>query len=165
MYVCKALSQLEGLSLSNNQISELKDGQFENCTNLKWLCLSNNKLKTVGSGSFRGLIKLTTLELDKNEIAEIADNSFESLTELNVLLLNNNNIKRIKRSCFEPMKDSIGLVQIYYNEMVKKSRSYYKKSLITVKFRFKIDEDLLEKKKYKSDWNDFIEQFDDDNKV
>ena len=60
------LSELWGLSLIGNELSELPDGMFDNLANLKQLYLFSNKLSELPDRIFYGLASLDVLNIDEN---------------------------------------------------------------------------------------------------
>jgi len=81
------------LNLQFNQINELTTNQFIHLPNLRHLNLqSNNGLSNIDAGAFNNLRKLKTLNMEDNSIVILPPAIFWELTSLNVLNLQNNRI-------------------------------------------------------------------------
>ncbi|XP_072476468.1 adhesion G protein-coupled receptor A3 isoform X2 [Notamacropus eugenii] len=70
------------LILSNNKISELKNGSFSGLSLLERLDLRNNLISTIDPGAFWGLSSLKRLDLTNNRIGCLNANIFRGLTNL-----------------------------------------------------------------------------------
>eukprot|EP00041_Stephanoeca_diplocostata_P035501 m.1256491 g.1256491 ORF g.1256491 m.1256491 type:complete len:1443 (+) comp24711_c0_seq1:673-5001(+) len=92
------LSQLNAVTLSENDITSIEMYTFANLSNLTDIALNNNAITWIGVGAFEGLIKLVTLQLDFNLIDAIPINTFRDLTSLETLYLESNRITIIQQS-------------------------------------------------------------------
>ncbi|KAM0680529.1 hypothetical protein GINT2_001217 [Glugoides intestinalis] len=92
------LTNLESLSLVNNNIKELQPNIFEKLQKLKSLWLYDNKLTEFPEGILSELGSLQTLDLSKNEIKSFPIGSFTDLTNLKILFLSNNKLTEIPPS-------------------------------------------------------------------
>ena len=158
----KNLTKLEILRLDNNEIENIDEKAFENLINLKKLELNNNKLRGIHSNTFKNLAELEILRLDYNEIEELNHAIFDGLSNLNDLFLNNNKLKWIDRKYFKSLK-SMKILQIYENDF--KIFSFFTSS---EELRYCYDfwrhfKAKIETYGYISDWNIFLEQFDESN--
>nr|XP_058159342.1 leucine-rich repeat-containing protein 53 [Dasypus novemcinctus] len=101
------LTKLRTLSLEHNQISSssLTDLTFSKLRSLRVLVLSNNALSTLRGSWFRNTRGLTRLQLDGNQIANLTDSSFggANLHSLRHLDLSNNFISYIGKDAFRPL--------------------------------------------------------------
>ncbi|XP_019636663.1 PREDICTED: SLIT and NTRK-like protein 6 [Branchiostoma belcheri] len=89
------LGNLGGLSLRNNEISDIQDGTFNSIPQLTRLNLSNNKLTTLRSDMFTGLGNLEYLYLNNNDITDIQAGTLNPTSQLRILNLRNNHIQTI----------------------------------------------------------------------
>eukprot|EP00106_Octopus_bimaculoides_P015091 XP_014782533.1 PREDICTED: uncharacterized protein LOC106877970 [Octopus bimaculoides] len=80
------LQNVRILKLSDNKISKIERGSFENLPSLKILNMSNNLISIIECGSFENLTRLEELYLDHNFITNIEHESFYSLINLKELL-------------------------------------------------------------------------------
>jgi slit protein 1 len=104
--VFSALSCLEILNLSGNQIGEIEDGAFNGLTSLVELKLNKNKIRSIYSKMFNQLGKLEVLILDDNEIEVIEEGCFNGLDSLKLLYFNNNpKIKSLSANTFVQLKN------------------------------------------------------------
>ncbi|KAM0679743.1 hypothetical protein GINT2_002153 [Glugoides intestinalis] len=84
------LTNLESLSLQNNNIKELQPNIFNNLQKLESLDLSNNKLTEFPEGILSELGSLQELYLSRNEIKSFPIGLFTDLTNLKILFLSQN---------------------------------------------------------------------------
>ncbi|KAM0679485.1 hypothetical protein GINT2_002328 [Glugoides intestinalis] len=89
------LTNLESLSLVNNNIKELQPNLFNNLQKLEYLNLSKNKLTELPSCVFDGLVNLKSLRLEDNNIKELQPNLFNNLQKLKSLNLSSNKLTEI----------------------------------------------------------------------
>ena len=80
------------IDLSNEKISSIDLGTFNDFFKLEILYLEHNKLTQIKSGTFKGLINLRELWLESNSLASIDKNVFVGLDNLELVCLNNNPI-------------------------------------------------------------------------
>jgi hypothetical protein len=78
---------LQGLSLSNNNISALSADTFDGIEKLKFLDLSANNIGTLGSGIFASMPMLRTLSLRSNPLAALRAGALTGLDQLRFLFL------------------------------------------------------------------------------
>lgn len=88
------------LSLSNNQILEIRDGLFIKCKYLYNIDLSLNAISILSANTFTGLLSLQYLNLSSNYIEFIDQKVFWQTNKLVQLDLNNNKIKAIMDKSF-----------------------------------------------------------------
>ncbi|XP_014052297.1 relaxin receptor 1 isoform X3 [Salmo salar] len=120
--------------LSQNRITLLKTGIFEDLWNLEWLILDENRIASLRQKSFEGLKslfflsllnnslesipkksvcqempRLNWLELEGNKISSLWVSSFQNCTTLTVLALRKNRIQTIEEGIFSGMPNLIDL--------------------------------------------------------
>lgn len=76
----RAITRINSLSAQN--ISTLKSGDFAGMTSLRFLSMTNNQLNSLPDGLFSGLTALTELGLGSNELISLPDGVFSGLTAL-----------------------------------------------------------------------------------
>ena len=81
------LNNLEILSLSYNDLTELIKNNFVNQFKLKYLNLSHNRIYSIEADSFRNLLNLEVLDLSFNILKSIENNIWHGLRSLNDLHL------------------------------------------------------------------------------
>ncbi|XP_020848188.1 adhesion G protein-coupled receptor A3 isoform X2 [Phascolarctos cinereus] len=89
------------LILSNNKISELKNGSFSGLSLLERLDLRNNLISTIDPGAFWGLSSLKKLDLTNNRIGCLNANIFRGLTNLVRLNLSGNLFSSLAQGTFD----------------------------------------------------------------
>eukprot|EP00102_Acyrthosiphon_pisum_P013333 XP_008182869.1 PREDICTED: peroxidasin homolog [Acyrthosiphon pisum] len=112
----KGLTNLSTLYLSNNNISEVKNGAFANLSKLQALFLSENIIDNIETGVFNNLTRLEELHLDYNNIHKLDLEMFKGLTNLNILFLDHNMIRNIPPGTFDSLT-SLSLLQIDQNPL------------------------------------------------
>lgn len=155
----KNLKNLRNLYLFENNLLRIKPNTFVELSNLTFLHLKSNKLIKLEACAFRGLVNLNGLWLEQNEIEEIDSSAFRSLVKLKFLYLHENRLNDIDRNCFALFK-RIGLITLYSNRFENDVVSYFKPELLPKNWL--VDEckdDFVKFGGYKSDWNEFLEQF------
>ncbi|MDR3069449.1 MAG: leucine-rich repeat domain-containing protein, partial [Propionibacteriaceae bacterium] len=78
--------------MSNNQISELPIGEFDNLTSLTGVLLGNNQLSYLRAGVFDKLTQLEELELPRNNLLTLPSGVFSKLTALRALDISHNGL-------------------------------------------------------------------------
>ena len=84
------LSAITSLSISAEDVTSLKSGDFNDLTGLTYLDLSYNTLSSLPSDIFNDTTSLTILYLDNNQLSSLP--SLSSLTSLTELYLNDNSL-------------------------------------------------------------------------
>ena len=97
------LTVLEYLYLDDNELSSLLSGIFDDLTVLKYLSLGNNALSSLPEGIFDELIKLETLYLYDNELSSLPSGIFDDLTALEYLSLRNNELGSLLSGIFDDL--------------------------------------------------------------
>ncbi|XP_036388637.1 fibromodulin-like [Megalops cyprinoides] len=106
-------SRMKYVYLQNNLITGIRDGAFDNATNLVWLMLHDNLISSeaLGDNVFAKLSGLERLYLDHNRLNWVPPNLPRTIRELR---LNHNNISEISASAFEGM-DDLTILQLHNN--------------------------------------------------
>uniref|UniRef100_A0A8D0AIN3 Leucine rich repeats and immunoglobulin like domains 2 n=1 Tax=Sander lucioperca TaxID=283035 RepID=A0A8D0AIN3_SANLU len=113
--------QLKYLNLSNNKISVLEPGCFENISSsllvlklnrnrlavlpskvfklpqLQFLEMKRNKIKIVDSLTFKGMESLRSLKMQRNSITKLMDGAFFGLNNIEELELEHNNLTEVNK--------------------------------------------------------------------
>ncbi|XP_055986318.1 adhesion G protein-coupled receptor A3 [Sorex fumeus] len=89
------------LILSNNKISELKNGSFSGLNLLERLDLRNNLISSIDPGAFWGLSSLKRLDLTNNRIGCLNADIFRGLTNLVRLNLSGNLFSSLSQGTFD----------------------------------------------------------------
>ncbi|MYA98496.1 leucine-rich repeat protein, partial [Candidatus Poribacteria bacterium] len=97
------LSALTNLVLHNNQLTVLSAGVFDGLTALTQLQLNNNQLTTLPTDVFDELSALTDLYLQNNQLTSLSAGAFNGLTALTQLLLNNNQLTTLPAGVFDKL--------------------------------------------------------------
>ena len=84
------LKLLHDLSLSNNNITHLPPGAFQNMTSLRALSLRNVSLASIDKNAFKWLPSLQVLDLSHNKLNTLEREMFLPLTSLREVRLNGN---------------------------------------------------------------------------
>eukprot|EP00439_Symbiodinium_sp_Y106_P000589 s4749_g1.t1 len=87
-----ALTELEVLDLSDNELSDLPPGLFRNLQKLTALSLAENALKVLPPGTFQGLQGLRRLDLHVAGLHELQQEAFRGLDSLGFLDLSQNSL-------------------------------------------------------------------------
>ncbi|KAI1696031.1 leucine rich repeat domain-containing protein [Ditylenchus destructor] len=132
------LSNLQSLSLSRNQISEIDENVFEPLKNLTYLKVAHNRLKTLPSlrflpeletlyaydnqiekvNSFMGLLKLKEVRLDSNKISELPPYMFTANPLLKEIYLSYNKISKVDDTVFG-LLPNVTKLSLKYNQLSK----------------------------------------------
>ncbi|XP_066267163.1 uncharacterized protein [Branchiostoma lanceolatum] len=94
------LTALQELDLSDNLLRNITHGVLGGLANLQTLRLRGNFINNIAAGAFTGLSSLKTLILSKNSISSVSSGDFGTLSTLENLHLDNNDISAIASSAF-----------------------------------------------------------------
>ncbi len=101
----------EELDFTGMGLTELKVGDLDHLTDVKYLTLTINRLTTLPRGLFRDMDSLTHLDLSKNKITALEPYVFEGATNLRSLRMAENSIQTIHRGAFSGLSiDLVGRV-------------------------------------------------------
>ncbi|KAL2103662.1 hypothetical protein ACEWY4_000530 [Coilia grayii] len=108
-------SRMKYVYLHNNQITSIKEGVFDNATDLVWIILHRNLLVSdkIGKNVFSKLKNLQKLYLSSNELSKVPENLPTSLVDLR---LSNNKITKLSDDSFKDMVD-LSHLQIQGNDI------------------------------------------------
>ena len=95
------LTKLDFLALHNTSLSNLPAGVFDNLTALRWLYLSDNSLSSLPAGVFDNLTALESLSLENNSLSSLPAGVFDNLTALESLSLKNNSLSSLPAGVFD----------------------------------------------------------------
>ena len=95
------LTALEGLNLYNNSLSSLPSGIFDKNTALTNLNLSRNSLSSLPSGIFDKNTALTNLNLEENDLGSLSSDVFDKNTALKYLDLSDNDLGSLPEGIFD----------------------------------------------------------------
>lgn len=97
-------SRMKYVYLHNNQISSIKEGVFDNATDLVWIIMHKNQLTSdkLGKNVFSKLKNLQKLYLNTNDLTTVPENLPTSLVDLRI---NNNKITQLSDNTFKGMVD------------------------------------------------------------
>ncbi|XP_037779338.1 LOW QUALITY PROTEIN: insulin-like growth factor-binding protein complex acid labile subunit [Penaeus monodon] len=138
----QALTKLQVLTLSENQISEIIVGDFKGLEKLDILMVENNHIRELGANVFIELPSLNSLNIKHNDISNISEHAFaglednlewlelghnrldhvpshalKSLHNLRQLDLDSNKIVTIPEDAFEGYGDSIKFLMLSRNNI------------------------------------------------
>uniref|UniRef100_A0A8C6LP20 Leucine rich repeats and immunoglobulin like domains 2 n=1 Tax=Nothobranchius furzeri TaxID=105023 RepID=A0A8C6LP20_NOTFU len=117
MHQLQLYASLENLDLTSNSISELKVGSFPSMQ-LKYLNLSNNKISILEPGCFENISSsLLLLRLNRNRLAVLPPKVFR-LPQLQILEMKRNKIKIVDSLTFKGM-DSLKSLKMQRNGITK----------------------------------------------
>ncbi|XP_063432567.1 G-protein coupled receptor GRL101-like isoform X1 [Mytilus trossulus] len=108
------LDRLSYLDMSNNLITELPDGVFQNLFRLVTLNLKDNQIRRLGNGSFSGLTSIRALYLSGNGIEEIYPSAFVGLSQLQTLDLSHQRLVTLQSGTFLGLRSLFSL-DLSYN--------------------------------------------------
>lgn len=110
--------RVKEIDLSNNFISVVEDGAFDNNTNLEILKINYNAIKEIGPNWFRGSPNVYKLSVIYNELTKISDGAFGHLTKNRPLKLrlSANRISDIDAGAFNGVGD-IDILRLNGNKL------------------------------------------------
>lgn len=107
---------LNQLTLSVNNISELNRTSFASILMLTSLWLTYNKITTIHPGTFQFLTHLINLDLSHNQLSEFPWTDLSTLADLELLNLNNNQLVTIPFGAFNNSR-SLRSLQLSNNQL------------------------------------------------
>lgn len=111
----KDLGKLRGLSLCQNNLSQIPKGWFLPLNCLRSLNLDSNKFHVFGANTFDGAHHtLKTLEVNYNRIKKIPKHTLRRLTALETLEVSHNRIRKIHSRSFNGSKCLVS-IDLRYN--------------------------------------------------
>ena len=105
------LARITELSLRSENITSLKEGDFDGLLALTLLDLSENQLTELPADIFNGLFSLTTLSLYGNQLTQLPADVFSGLSALIKLILSDNQLTSLPAGVFNDLSalSSLGL--------------------------------------------------------
>uniref|UniRef100_A0AAY4C284 Leucine rich repeat transmembrane neuronal 1 n=1 Tax=Denticeps clupeoides TaxID=299321 RepID=A0AAY4C284_9TELE len=110
------LSSATGLSLRENNISELREAHFIGLTQLTWLYLDHNNIDFVEENAFERLRRLKELDLSTNHIESLPNGTFRPLPNLRILDLSYNRLQALEPDLFHGLRKLTNL-HLRYNAL------------------------------------------------
>uniref|UniRef100_A0A8C2HKA1 Leucine rich repeat transmembrane neuronal 1 n=1 Tax=Cyprinus carpio TaxID=7962 RepID=A0A8C2HKA1_CYPCA len=98
------LSSAIGLSLRENNISELREGNFVGLSQLTWLYLDHNNIEIVEENAFERLRRVKELDLSTNRIESLPNGTFRPLPNLRILDLSYNRLQSLEPDLFHGLR-------------------------------------------------------------
>ena len=92
------MTLLVNISLSNNHISDITPGTFQDQKKLTYLDLSYNNLTSINGTMWEGLDSVETIRLTGNDIKTIGTNGFSHLPELKTIVISITVVKTIAKT-------------------------------------------------------------------
>lgn len=93
-------NSIRSLYLTNNQLTQLSVGAFNDLESLQLLYLNKNQLTQPPVGAFNGLVRLKHLSLANNQFIELLVGVFDGLVQLQSLGLNDNQLTKLPVGVF-----------------------------------------------------------------
>ncbi|GAA6092966.1 leucine-rich repeat transmembrane neuronal protein 1 [Tachysurus ichikawai] len=110
------LSSATGLSLRENNISELREGHFVGLSQLTWLYLDHNNIEYVEESAFERLRRIKELDLSTNRIESLSNGTFRPLPNLRILDLSYNRLQSLEPDLFHGLRKLTNL-HLRYNAL------------------------------------------------
>ncbi|CAG9813618.1 unnamed protein product [Phaedon cochleariae] len=107
---------LTHINLSNNKISKIEAGAFENCANITILDLSHNQIAGLHKGAFDATTYATVLQLSYNLFTNLSQVPLHNMTGIKVLNVSHNAITSIPRKTF-PKLYELHTIDISHNNL------------------------------------------------
>ncbi|XP_062590481.1 leucine-rich repeat-containing protein 15-like isoform X1 [Saccostrea cucullata] len=103
------------IDLTENQLTDIQQSDFQGLPNVQNLRLSRNGLSAITPRAFKNLEQLMSLDLSLNPITRIHDKAFEGLSHLRSLTLTNTKLRRIGK----PFNEIPNISSLYlgYNQL------------------------------------------------
>ncbi len=98
--------------MSDNELTDLPEGIFQELGKLKQLSLGSNSLTSLPQGIFEGLSSLEVLGLSGNPLTSLPEGIFQELGKLKQLFLGGNSLTSLPQGIFEGLSslEALGLV-------------------------------------------------------
>ena len=110
------LATITSLNIQSQNITALKEGDFNGLTVLEQLYLYDNELSSLPAGIFDNLTALTYLLLNKNELSSLPVGIFDDLTALEVLYLYDNELSSLPVGIFDDLT-ALGYLSLSENAL------------------------------------------------
>ncbi|CAG5953476.1 unnamed protein product [Menidia menidia] len=110
------LSSAMGLSMRENNLTELREGQLAGLSQLTWLYLDHNNIDIVEEGAFERLRRVKELDLSSNRIESLPNGTFRPLPNLRILDLSYNRLQALEPDLFHGLRKLTNL-HLRYNTL------------------------------------------------
>ena len=110
------LTALKGLDLRDNALVSLPSGIFDNLTDLEGLDLSDNDLGALPSGIFDKNTDLEGLDLSGNDLGALPSGIFDNNTDLESIVLGGNDLGALLSGIFDNNTDLVS-INLRYNDL------------------------------------------------
>ena len=111
-----SLSNLKGLDLIRNGLSELPGDFLDGFPDLRNLQFTGNSLTALEADAFHGVPNLRELQMSSNSITELPAGVFDGLHELEKLNLGGNSLSELPGSLFKDLR-SLGSLLLHSNDL------------------------------------------------
>ena len=127
---------VRSINLSENEIKfeTVKPSIFGELDNLKVLTLSDNNILEITEGDFVGLEKLESISLSNNEIKKITKNSFKELIGIESINIMGNPIDSLEIGSFDNLR-SLKLIYHDIEELEDNAQSIYLSEIDKISFK------------------------------
>ncbi|GAA0785895.1 hypothetical protein GCM10008909_15320 [Hathewaya limosa] len=98
-------SKVTELNLGFNEISDIKEGTFDNIINVEKLSLTHNEIKSLPNNIFDKLTKLRNLDISENNLKDLPEELFKNLENLEELSIRECNIEELPDGIFKNLKN------------------------------------------------------------
>ncbi len=110
------LAGIDRLSMSHENITALKEGDFDGLTSMTWLEMGNNQISSLPADVFSGLSSLKTLILTRNQISSLPAGIFSDLTSIYHISLTHNQLTALPAGVFTGLS-SLAEIHLRYNQI------------------------------------------------
>ncbi|XP_056441936.1 leucine-rich repeat transmembrane neuronal protein 1 [Gadus chalcogrammus] len=110
------LSSAMGLSMRENNLTELREGHLAGLAQLTWLYLDHNNIDLVEEGAFDRLRRVKELDLSSNRIESLPNATFRPLPNLRILDLSYNRLQALEPDLFHGLRKLTNL-HLRYNAL------------------------------------------------
>ncbi len=110
------LAGIVRLSMSSENITALKEGDFDGLTSMTWLEMGNNQISSLPADVFAGLTSLTHLIMPRNQISSLPAGIFSDLTSINLIILRDNQVATLPAGLFKGLS-SLTEIYLKYNQI------------------------------------------------
>lgn len=109
------MDHLKELRLHHNEIQEFPADTFADLSNLEHLSIANNQIEKLDENLLATLPKLKRFDAHNNNIQEFSGNIFKNNREIREINLRGNKIKKIDLTIFETQKWNLNVFDLRDN--------------------------------------------------
>uniref|UniRef100_A0AAV2LLV3 Uncharacterized protein n=1 Tax=Knipowitschia caucasica TaxID=637954 RepID=A0AAV2LLV3_KNICA len=114
-----------GLSMRENNLTELREGQLSGLSQLTWLYLDHNNIDIVEEGAFDKLRRVKELDLSSNRIENLPNvRIFQDCRSMQFLDLGYNQLQSLARNSFAGLF-KLSELHLEHNELVKVNLAHF----------------------------------------